>query len=59
MGSIKVLTGLDLLSVVSERRQREVESVRPERVWVVGKGDFMEGCKGSRGYVDAEAIGIF
>ena len=41
--SIEGLTGLDLLAGVSERGQREVESVRPERVWPVGEGDFTEG----------------
>ena len=40
--------GMDLLTGVSEREQREVESVRPERVWSVGEGYFTEGCKRSR-----------
>ncbi len=42
---------LDLLTEVSERGQREVESVQVERVWSVGEGYFTEGCKRSRGYV--------
>jgi len=49
--SIEALTGLDLLAGVSERGQRKVEHVRPERVWPLGEGDFAEGCKRSRGYV--------
>ena len=51
MGSIEVLMGLDLLARVSEQIQREVESVRPERVWQVGEGYFAAGCERSRSYI--------
>lgn len=53
LDSIEALTGLDLLSGLSEPIQREVESGQPERVWMVGEKYFTEGCKRSRNYASA------
>jgi len=52
--NIEGLTGVDLLTGVSERGQREMERVRRERVWSEREEYFAEGCRRSRSYVVAD-----